>query len=622
MTRMLRSRFDEALPRFVQAHSIWKQMGVQHQLAGAANNIAICYGYLGDFERALDYRQEALRVVRPSARQAEVLGETGNLYIFQRQPREAIPFYRQAHEVAKRYGAISEAARWAGNLTIALGEVGDWDGAEKANQEALSLNPEPRSKIWLELDKAAIAVSRKRYDEARTTYERALATSGKNPPVLLHSHAGLANLFLALGDPANANRSFESAIDVINTNRSDLNRNEHKITYLARLMRIYQEYVDALMTQNRPAKAMEIADSSRARILAERLTLPSELPRQAGEHAFREIARRSGSVWLSYWLAPRHSYLWVVTPTKICHFVLPPADQLTKWVEQYREFIEKSLGDPMRTRSEAGDRLFQALLAPALPLLPRGSRVVIIPDGPLHLLNFETLPVYGDQPRYFVEDAVVSIAPSFAAFLPYKVRSASSALVIGDPESATPEYPRLAHAAAEVSTVAKRFADSAIKTITAKEAHPKAYLAAKPEEFSVIHIAAHAEVNRQSPLDSAVILSPAADGYKLYARDVMNIPLQAELVTISACRSSGARAYAGEGLVGFAWAFLQAGAHSVIAGLWDVADRSTALLMDKMYEEIAAGKAPAEALREAKLFVLRTAHPKPYYWGPFQLYSR
>jgi CHAT domain-containing protein len=291
-------------------------------------------------------------------------------------------------------------------------------------------------------------------------------------------------------------------------------------------------------------------------------------------------------------------------------------------VEQYRELIEKSLGDPMRMRSEAGDRLFQALLAPALPLLPRGSRVVIIPDGPLHLLNFETLPVYGEPPRYFVEDAVVSIAPSFASFLPYKTRSASSALVIGDPESATPEFPRLAHAAAEVSTVAKRFADSTTKTITAEEAHPKAYSAAKPEEFSVIHIAAHAEANRQSPLDSAVILSPASDGYKLYARDVMNIPLKAELVTISACRSSGARAYAGEGLVGFAWAFLQAGAHSVIAGLWDVADRSTALLMDKMYEEIAAGKAPAEALREAKLLVLRTAHPKPYYWGPFQLYSR
>jgi len=52
----------------------------------------------------------------------------------------------------------------------------------------------------------------------------------------------------------------------------------------------------------------------------------------------------------------------------------------------------------------------------------------------------------------------------------------------------------------------------------------------------------------------------------------VNLPLQAELVTISACRSAGARTYSGEGLVGLAWAFLNAGAHNVVAGLWNVED--------------------------------------------------
>jgi CHAT domain-containing protein len=112
-------------------------------------------------------------------------------------------------------------------------------------------------------------------------------------------------------------------------------------------------------------------------------------------------------------------------------------------------------------------------------------------------------------------------------------------------------------------------------------------------------------------------------GGKLYARDVMDLPLHADLVTVSACRGAGQRAYSGEGLVGFAWAFLHAGARHVIAGLWDVNDQSTAGLMNSLYRELAAGKRPADALRTAKLAMIESKGnlKKPYYWAPFQLYT-
>ena len=113
----------------------------------------------------------------------------------------------------------------------------------------------------------------------------------------------------------------------------------------------------------------------------------------------------------------------------------------------------------------------------------------------------------------------------------------------------------------------------------------------------MIHFTAHATANVESPLDSAVVLSGPDNGYKLYARDVAETPLRADLVTVSACRSAGERTYSGEGLVGFAWAFLRAGARNVIAGLWDVDDRSTARLMDALYgglsEEPHAGQSAA-----------------------------
>jgi CHAT domain-containing protein len=139
----------------------------------------------------------------------------------------------------------------------------------------------------------------------------------------------------------------------------------------------------------------------------------------------------------------------------------------------------------------------------------------------------------------------------------------------------------------------------------------------------MIHFTAHAVANPQSPLDSAIMLSGPDHEFKLYARDVAEHPLNAELVTVSACRSAGERAYSGEGLVGFSWAFLRAGARRVIAGLWDVDDRSTADLMDQVYTRIAAGASPPQALREAKLAMLRSGgtFAKPYYWGPFEVFT-
>ena len=112
--------------------------------------------------------------------------------------------------------------------------------------------------------------------------------------------------------------------------------------------------------------------------------------------------------------------------------------------------------------------------------------------------------------------------------------------------------------------------------------------------------------NESSPLDSAVLLSGSDEKRKLFARDVMGVPLKADVVTISACRGAGTKVYGGEGPVGLAWAFLHAGARRVIASLWDVDDRSTATLMQSFYRDLARGVEPADALRDAKLNLLRS----------------
>jgi CHAT domain-containing protein len=153
-----------------------------------------------------------------------------------------------------------------------------------------------------------------------------------------------------------------------------------------------------------------------------------------------------------------------------------------------------------------------------------------------------------------------------------------------------------------------------------------AYLTSNPQRFAYIHFVAHGVASHTDPLDSAVILSrstAAEDSFKLHARDIIQHPINARLVTISACYGTGTRSYAGEGPVGLAWAFLHAGAHNVIGALWEVSDESTPQLMGNLYQDLEHGQPPSAALREAKLTLLHSGKSfrKPFYWAPFQLYT-
>ena len=94
--------------------------------------------------------------------------------------------------------------------------------------------------------------------------------------------------------------------------------------------------------------------------------------------------------------------------------------------------------------------------------------------------------------------------------------------------------------------------------------------------------------------------------------------LKAGVAVLSACNTGRGRAQRGEGIVGLIRAWQVAGARSVVASLWPVADDSTARLMVALHRELKAGKPGDEALRAAMATVqgdAKTAHP--FWWAPF-----
>lgn len=153
-------------------------------------------------------------------------------------------------------------------------------------------------------------------------------------------------------------------------------------------------------------------------------------------------------------------------------------------------------------------------------------------------------------------------------------------------------------------------------------------LAVSPElsRYRIIHFATHGQLDLDTPELSAIVLSRVdaqgkpQDG-SLRLGDIYNLNLRAELVVLSACETGLGKEIRGEGLVGLTRGFMYAGAARVIASLWKVEDRSTALLMKRFYRYLLRDcLSPAESLKQAQLDLLKDEQwHAPWSWAPFVL---
>ncbi len=624
------SHYSEAVEYGQQALKISEQNGFGRLAAVESGNLGSFYRILGDFDGALDYGRKAvtaLTAIGDNGNLLIALGELGLLYDAQQQYDDAIKGYERAYELARRMGRNGDAARNADNLASVLIKLRQWDKAEHWNEESRRLTaPDSASGPYQTFNAAGIAWGRGQPAAALRLYREVVARSGVPASLLWECHYYLGLAYREGRNYSLAEREYRAAVDLIDKTRSDLLAAAQQITFLSRLIAIHQSYVDFLIEMHDDAGALRAAEASRARVLAARLGR-DVLSGGVDTPSLTQLARETSTTMISFWLAPRRSFAWLIDKSGVRRFELPGSETIEPLVTAYRNVVEHALRDPIASGDPNGPKLWDALLGQIAPRVAIGSRVVVIPDGPLHRLNLETLPVPGARPHYWAEDVQLAIAPSLAiaASKPRDHAARPAALLlIGAADYSGTGYRPLEHAGLEIRDVQDRFPGAVQAVYTGRQASPAAYRNSQPDRFSLIHFAAHAEASNENPLESAVVLSRRGDDYKLYARDVIDVPISADLVTISGCRSAGVRAYAGEGLIGFAWAFLDAGARAVIAGLWDVSDSSTEPLMNRFYGGLAAGKDPVAAMHDAKLTLLHTQpqYAKPFYWAPFQVYLR
>lgn len=472
--------------------------------------------------------------------------------------------------------------------------------------------------------------------EAESGLLKLVQHSSAAPSFRWEAENTLAGIYDKTGRGQEAEEWYRRAIATFHGQRLTLKSVESELPFLENGSDLYMGYMEHLIRAGRTGEALRLLDTSRAETLAEGL---GTKPLRAGPTSdARAVAGRLGATILVYCLRPERSYLWAITGKREEFYTLPGSGAILPLVQRHNQAI-LAAKDLLAPRESTGRALYDALLAPAAGLLPQGGgRVILVADSSLSRLNFETLiapgPV-GGKPHYWIEDVSVTNARSLrllAGGSPQALKPVSpSILLIGDPVYPKEEYAPLPHAGAEMAQIAGHFGAGERVVAAGREASPEAYVASRPGRFRFLHFVAHATASELNPLDSAVILSsnPKSEGgvggsaNKLYASEILKEPLSAELVTLSSCYGSGVRDYTGEGVVGLAWAFLRAGAHSVIGALWEVSDVATPKLMDTLYTRLRAGASPDAALREAKLEMVRGdgVFRKPIYWASFQLYT-
>ncbi|HEY1800935.1 MAG TPA: CHAT domain-containing protein [Terriglobales bacterium] len=632
---MRKEHYDEAIDWSTKAQELSNRLSFGLDEEKAQGNLAFDYYKMGDLDRALSLYQEAGKKTNDMdvpIDQVRWQNNVGAVYYELGQYDLAQEYYLRALSLAKTIQnkeEINDALTTLAFLSVQTGKLND---AESYSTQAIELcksSGDRASELYALLASGQISASMQDNRRAEQMFDEVIQDEKSDLSLRWEAMHDLAQLYEGEHAPRKADQEYRAALNALENARSSLHHEEYRLPFLTNAARVYEDYIHFLVQQGKPKLALQMADYSRAQTLIEGLGMVQNARSfSAGNVDPEQIARKMKAVILFYSMGEKYSYLWAITPQRTVLFLLPASKEIEAAVQRYHHAL-LGPGDVLETQNSDGLQLFETLVKPAQKLIPRGSQVVIVPDGALNNLNFETLLVPGPTPHYWIEDATLVNASSIRLLAAAPVASTprnDKLLLIGDPLPPNHAYDQLAEAGAEIKDIARHFAAPSESVYAQAAATPGAYLEHDPAQFTYIHFVAHGTASRLSPLDSSILLSqgsPAEDSYKLYARDIIHHPLRAQLVTISACYGSGTRAYTGEGLVGLSWAFLRAGAHNVIGALWAVSDDSTPRLMDSLYDGIEKGQSPAQALRAAKLSLLHSDNVfrKPFYWAPFQLYS-
>jgi CHAT domain-containing protein len=557
--------FNERALALAQRHEL---KTLQPLLLG---NLAANHLYLGDSERALQELSQAEEIYKETGQDFDRSidrGRRGEILAARHEYEKAAAEFGIAREAAHSAKQLGFETRWLNELTALRIETGELAVAESLNRTALTTGAqvtkesEKEDYAVAQLHAARIALLNQDFSQASAALRQIELREGTRPSFLWRQQAVRAQFFAATRKNREARNEFMKSIQTAEVARGTIEEVWHKMTFSNQVLTLYRQYVDFLIDQGQDHEALHVVETFHARELSRKLGLVDEQKTDD----FAAVARGQRATILSYWVGDKRSYMWVTTAAGSRRISLGDTRKLAVDIQNYRRQIDDRAN--FLTSPESSVDLFKKLIEPAGLGYSANSplNVIVIPDGPIADLNFDTLISPERPEQYWLESISLRIAPSISllhAKEPTKV-TINSLLLVGN-TNPPPPFPPLPGSKKEVDSIAELFPGKEILSLSSNDASLRRFLQSQPNRFSLIHLSAHAIADKFNPLDSSILFSPETKGgeFKLYAHTISEMKLSAELVTLSACRGAGAQAVPGEGLVGLTWAFLSAGSHQV-----------------------------------------------------------
>lgn len=332
----------------------------------------------------------------------------------------------------------------------------------------------------------------------------------------------------------------------------------------------------------------------------------------------RELRR--GQALISSYATDSVLHVWVVTRKGSSYLAIDSVAELRADVEHWLNAL-KAAGNGHRFHGDVfGGRLYNRLIRP-IQQVAEEKEWIIVPDGFLYLLPWESLPADGAGEKRLVETTTISYRWSSSLLTVAGDHGAGRGLAIvrfapfatagADGEDGS--FNRLPASAEEIAGLpGVQYLDTQAT---------KTQFLHSVDRYPIVHLATHAVSSPDNAAASFIAFYPAKHSPiedRLYLEELYGLDLQeTRLVIISACETGEGKVVAQEGVISLARAFAYAGCGSTINSLWKADDQATSYILRRFYVYLRAGETRARSLQLAKLDYLKSdaIDKSPAYWA-------